>query len=207
MQNKKFKIITLIFSMLCAVITIIAFNQGDTLGIKNIYTNDIAEMNIGAEMPSILYADENKVIFQGTCGMIVFDIEKEEIVNRITYDNFWGLGLSYPLCKITDDGKTAYIGESNYAENSVKYKYDIKSGKIKKAKSIEEELYDINEAATFNIESYKGVVDMSYLFSLQIIKTEKGILYLRAKPDWSMSSLQVVIYNLEASEETVIDVF
>ena len=48
--------------------------------------SDIEQMNIGAEMPRLLYADNNIVVMEGAFGVVVYNMQDSIVTNRISYE-------------------------------------------------------------------------------------------------------------------------
>src|SRR5690606_6268857 len=48
--------------------------------------SEIESMNIGAEMPRLIYADYNTAVMQGTFGVIVYKTEDSKVTNRLSYE-------------------------------------------------------------------------------------------------------------------------
>lgn len=170
---------------------------------KNIDLSDIENMNIGAEMPDILYADDIAVL-EGTCGVIVFDLNTEKIINRISYEEIHEKGIIRPVVSVSKDGKNIFISdlESNHI-----CKYNIRSNKMTAVAEIDAELYSPTIINVYD-EKYNECFDLSYIIGGGIIPKEDSFLYLRAKSDWSMKSLQIVeCDNQSKIEIKVIDVF
>lgn len=83
------------------------------------------DTNMGADMPSIYYATDDIIIFHGSFGLFVYDLNKETITNSL---DVISIGCSYTqgdaFCTVTvsDDGKVVQL----HPENSNRmYTYNI----------------------------------------------------------------------------------
>lgn len=54
---------------------------------------------------------------------------------------------------------------------------------------------------------YDSYFDLKYLIGGNIIVDDERVIHLRAKTDWSMKSLQIVITDRKTNQESVYDVF
>lgn len=175
----------------------------------------IDTMNIGAEIPNLKYGDKNKIIFEGGCGIVVFDFNQSRVTDRIPYEKIENLAdFKMPVTAVTQDGKTIYFGEaeSNASAPFGKYvyKYDIPSKRFTAIDPIDwenvEPFASSGLAPGFNKE-YDRYLDLNYIISYDKIELGDSFVYLRAKPDWSMKSLQLVVYNYQSGESKVYDVW
>lgn len=172
--------------------------------------SDIEGMNIGAEMPRLLYANDNIAVIQGTFGVIVYNIQNSIVSNRISYEDIKSYDITMMVAAVSQDGTTIYIGNDDMSfSNDIPYtyEYNIGSGVIKEImeqpsdnfipKTIEQPGYN---------EEYDKYFDLQYLISEKIVEFENSFLYLRSK-DWNMQNLQIVICQYKDGESTVFDVF
>lgn len=224
----KFRKPTLIMSVLaiilCAAIAIvcIANPKGDnsiagnnaTAAGNAIYSgddgyvdlSDIADMNIGAGMPTILYADESKVIFEGTCGVVQFDYSSGVVTDRLSISEILKLDLSeYYDRAVSEDGERLYLINNEFeGDERNAYCYDFTKREINEIKPFEltgrvftPELIDDE----FN-GKYSDYIDNSYLTGILGALVGNSLMYLRADNDWSMQSLQLVICDLKSETIT-----
>lgn len=82
-------------------------SEGEELAVE---MSDIEKMNIGAEMPRLLYADYNMVIMQGTSGVVVYNMQDSLVTNRISYEQIKSYGITLMLAAVSQDGSTIFIG-------------------------------------------------------------------------------------------------
>jgi len=170
--------------------------------------SDIEQMNIGAEMPRLLYADNDIAIMQGTFGVIVYNIHDSIVTDRISYEDVKPYGISSMLAFVSQDGTTIYIGnEDMYGEFTFTHQYDIKTGKIKEVKQQPTNLFKpvVIEIPGYN-EQYDKYFDLNYIISDTIVELDDSFVYLRS-PDWNMSNLQMVICQYQAGESKVFSIF
>ncbi len=181
------------------------------VGNTEINLSDIDSMNIGAEMPKIHYCEDGMLIMSGTFGLIIYDIDERKITDRLDYRVLNKLGIDFIECDVSFNGARVYIGNADvnfdnkgtftplftYHSNSKslyacgdEYKDDI--------------LYD--KIANWNYNGNADIPQKGYIYSTERRHDEKGGCYLRAKADWSMKSLQAVIYDHNGTTE-IIDIF
>lgn len=168
--------------------------------------SDIDDMNIGAEMPKMLYCENGTLIMSGTFGLIVYDLDERKVTDRLNYKLLNKLGIDYLYGTVSSVGTTVYLGNTDFTSVSISstplFTYDVKSGS----------LYAYRKTAS-DIELYNGISELfsigdteEYIFSSGRRHGKDGGCYLRAKADWSMKSLQAVVYDSEGKTE-IIDIF
>ena len=84
--------------------------EGEELAVD---LSDIEQMNIGAEMPRLLYADNNIVVMQGTFGVVVYNMQDSIVTNRISHEHIKSYGISMWLASVSQDGTTIFIGNDD----------------------------------------------------------------------------------------------
>lgn len=177
--------------------------------------SDIEQMNIGAEMPRFKYGDKTTAIFEGGCGVVVYDLEQSKLVDRIPYDEIANLAdFKMPVTAVTEDGKTLYIGEAQPDANApfgkYIYKYDFKTMSFSKIEPIDWDdvkAFASSELAAGYNKEYDKYLDLSYVISYEKVDLDDSFMYLRAKSDWSMKSLQLVVYNFQSGLSKIYDVW
>lgn len=171
--------------------------------------SDIELMNIGSDMPRFLYADKEIAVMQGTFGVIVYDIKDSIVINRVSYKQLKKYDISMLNAAVSKDGTTIYIGNDDMNGGySLTHKYDIRTGKIKRIKQKPDNLFTpiVIKSPGYN-DDYDRYFDMKYLIGNSIVELENSFIYLRAKSDWSMKSLQLVICQYSDGSSEVYDVF
>ncbi len=178
------------------------------IGGGEINLSDIDSMNIGAEMPKMLYCENSTLMMSGTFGLIVYDLDERKVTDRLNYGLLSKLGIEHLYCTVSSDGSRVYLGNndlsfSDKASSVPLFTYYVNSGALyayKNELSADEKLYNgITES--FSIGDTED-----YLFSSGRRHGKDGGCYLRAKADWSMKSLQAVVYDSEGKTE-IIDIF
>ncbi|MBQ9913500.1 MAG: hypothetical protein IJO73_04655 [Clostridia bacterium] len=178
-------------------------------GNSEVRLSDIKDMNIGAEMPELIYCEKGTLIMTGTFGLIVYDLNEREITDRLDYGILNKLGIEYLYCTVSSDEKTVYLGNIDFAHASTTplFTYDIKSGSLysyKKEFNTEGELY--RGISEWNYDGHADIPQEGYIYSLGRKHDQNGGCYLRAKADWSMKSLQAIVYDHTGKTE-IIDIF
>ncbi len=192
-------------AVICFCLT--ANPAGITMNGKEADLSDIEEMNIGAEMPRLLYGDENRLVIRGTFGVLVYDINDSLVTDRLSYEDVSPLGIQMLYAAVSQDGSKIFFGNEEPpggGRSRYTYQYDIKTGTISEISQQPDNLYRpavIMPSPGYN-EQYDKYFDFHYLIGETIIDYGESFLYLRAKTDWSMKSLQFVIcqYKDGASE-------
>lgn len=172
--------------------------------------SDISHMNIGSEMPRLLYADDNIAVIQGTFGVIVYNIKNSLITDRISYEHMKSYDISMMLASVSQDGTTIYIGNDDMSfSNEILYthQYDISSRSIKETKVQPSDVFIPNTIETpgYN-KQYDKYFDLQYLISDRIVELNNSFIYLRSL-DWTVKNLQIVICQYNDGESKVFDVF
>jgi len=170
--------------------------------------SDIEEMNIGAEMPRLLYADKNIAVMQGTFGIIVYNIHDSIVTNRISYEDVKPYGISTMLASVSQDGATIYIGNEDMSnEFMFTHQYDVNTGKIKEITQQPMNLFKpvVIEMPGYN-EQYDKYFDLRYIIGDTIVELDDSFVYLRS-PDWNMNNLQMVICQYQSGESKVFNIF
>lgn len=202
MMTKHFKIVLSISSAAIAIILLLIFAISKES--KPVNLTDIENMNIGSEMPKILYADDNTTVLSGAFGIIEFDIADKRIHTRISFEKIEKLNLDMPSFSVSEDGKWIFITDS---QTDVKYKCRLGTDRIRIAEEAPPKLFSpvfINQYE----EKYDEWFDSNYLISETIVIKNETYLYLRANPDWSMNSLQLTECDLKTNKEILsIDIF
>lgn len=172
--------------------------------------SDIEQMNIGAEMPTLLYANNNLAVMQGTFGLVVYNISDSKVTNRVSYKQLKSYGISMLVAALSQDGTTIYIGNEEFMSNVRKFthQYNIRTKVIKKISQQPVNVFTPIRIKTpgYN-EQYDKYFDFHYLTNDSIVELDNSFMYLRAKPDWSMKSLQIVICKYADGESKIYNVF
>ncbi|WP_316568796.1 hypothetical protein [Neobacillus sp. YIM B06451] len=178
--------------------------EGEELAVD---LSDIEQMNIGAEMPRLLYADNNIVVMQGTFGVIVYNMKDSIVSNRISYEQIKSYGISMMLASVSQDGTTIYIGNDDMSMSNefvFTHQYNISTRVIKKTTQQPTSLY---RPKTIEAPGYhEQYDDLQYLTSHNIVELDHSFIYLRSS-DWNMKNLQIVNCQYEDGESKVFDVF
>lgn len=205
-MKSKHKITTLIVSavVIAAVAAAVLLSGKAGAGNRDIDLSDIETMNIGAEMPKLIYSDSDTAVMHGTFGLLAVDLNTEKIIGRISYDEMSQNDISMPDVSVSKDGKRIFITDMDTGKI---YKCSIQSGKISAVSEIDDKLFSTTEVNLYD-KQYREYFDFNYLVGESIIQNSDSYLYLRAAADWSMKSLQLVECNSETkSEIRVIDIF
>lgn len=161
-------------------------------------TNDIqvGTMNIGAEMPNILYMDYQIVVFFGTCGLIVYDYQDDIIKSRVSINLIKDLGFIgvYPI--IDSENKRVYFPEGPDVDNrTTTLVYSIDSRILSKVEEIprfssnsDVRISELDEKTRIEYE-----IKNKYLTSWDCYNDGGMKAFLIADNNWDMKSLKLVI--------------
>jgi len=170
--------------------------------------SDVEQMNIGAEIPRLLYADHNMAVMQGTFGVVVYNMQDSMVTNRISYEQVKSYGISMMLASVSQDGTTIYVGNEDMSNEFIyTHQYNISSRIIKKTTQQPTGMFSPTniESPGYN-EQYDKYFDLHYLMGNTIVELDNSFIYLRSL-DWNMKNLQIVICEYEDGESKVFDVF
>lgn len=180
-------------------------HEGEELAV---YLSDIEQMNIGAEMPRLLYADNKIVVMQGSFGVVVYNMHDSVVTNRISYEQIKSYGISMMVASVSQDGTTIFIGNDDMSMSSNEFiythQYEISTRLIKKTTQQPSNLYRPK-----SIESpgyHEQYDDLQYGTSHNIVELDNSFIYLRSSY-WEMKYLQIVNCPYEEGENKVFDVF
>lgn len=170
--------------------------------------SDIEQMNIGTEMPRLLYADNEIVVIEGTFGVIVYNMKNSIVTNRISYEQMKTYGISRMLSAVSQDGTTIFIGKDDMSMSSNEfaftYQYDISTRNIQKTIQQPSNLFS---AKTIEQPGYhEQYDDLQYGTSHNIVELGNSFIYLRSTT-WEMKDLQIVNCPYKDGEIKVFDAF
>lgn len=177
---------------------------------RDIDLSDIKMMNIGNELPKILYADEEKVIINGTCGIVVYDLNEKCITNRLSSEQLKQRGLFNTVAFASMDGRHVYIIDLEDIMHSALdeitlYKYNLAFNSLTQRKGVVEDVFPTHQFG-FSEEDTQ-YIDSSKLTGSLSVNRDNDFIFLQADTDWSMSSLQIVKCDNDTREREIINVF
>lgn len=200
----RFKRITL----LCTIVIIFSliFISCSAQKENSIDLSDIQDMNIGTEVPEILYGDDEKMIMHGSFGILTYNHKEEKITQRVHFEDIGEITSRFCDYRGAKDGKRIFIMLFDEQKN---YEYNLVSGKLNiSAGDIENEAF---YAPVFTAEECNQLTQTmgdTYLTSLHYLKKDSSILFLKADSSWQMRTLQLVEYDMNSKKELkVIDIF
>lgn len=165
---------------------------------------DIATMNIGAQMPKLLYADEDKAVLQGTFGVLVYDLVNSRVTDRLTCARIEENGITQLCAAVSQDGSVLLLG--NLGEDYTQ-QYDLNRFALSEYDGAAIDLYTPTQISPGYDAAHDPYLDLQYLIGEYIADLGDAFLYVRAKQDWSMQSLQIVRCSYGTADEKVWDVF
>ncbi|MFN7250223.1 MAG: hypothetical protein ACK4M9_05450 [Anaerobacillus sp.] len=182
-------------------------SKGEELSVD---LSDIPHMNIGAEMPRLLYADDKIAVIHGTFGVIVYNMHDSMVTNRISYEHLKPYDISMMAAAVSQDGTTIFIGNDNMSftdDIPFTHQYNISTRIIKENSEQPSEFFmPINIKPPGINEEYDKYFELQYLMDNKIVEVDNSFIYLRSI-DWNMKNLQIVFCQYEDGESIVFDVF
>lgn len=181
---------------------------------SDVNLSDIEILNMGIEVPHLIYADDNKLIISGTCGIIVYDLNKREVTHRLSCEFLEAYGVEYPNPLATKNGDKVCIYDASDDFNGIPREerdgfllYDIENGTLIKQQEREEPIFKGCESFYRNENMKEKYADRSKLTGSIYIDKGDYLVFLQGDLDWSMKSLQIVICDYETGDKEIIDVF
>jgi beta-lactamase regulating signal transducer with metallopeptidase domain len=179
--------------------------------------SDIGQMNIGSEMPWLIYGDGTKAIMQGTFGLLVYDLDKRKIQSRILYEELeeQNIGIPFLRATVSNDGSEIYLGSDDPGKGTVSdftHVLDVKTLRIRTFSGQPKPLFATeslfaSEGQKFDEYSEKYPDFQSKLIGALIVEHGDSFFYLRADSDWSVKSLELVRRSHTDNAEEVYRIF
>lgn len=200
----RFKRITL----LCTIVIIFSliFISCSAEKESSIDLSDIQDMNIGTDVPEILYGDDEKIIMHGSFGILTYNYKEEKIIQRVLFEDMGEITSRFCGYRGAKDGKRIFIMLFDEQKN---YEYNLVSGKLNIfAGDIENEAFYAPIFTAEECNLLTQAMGNTYLTSLHYLKKDSSILFLKADSSWQMRTLQLVEYDMNSKKELkVIDIF
>lgn len=181
---------------------------------SDVNLSDIDILNMGIEVPRIIYADDDKLIISGTCGIIVYELNKREVTHRLSCEFLGAYGVEYPNPYANEKGDKVYIYDAMDDFNGIPkeerdgfFVYDIEKGTLIKQQEDDEPFFEGCESFYRNEGMEEKYSDRRKLTSPNYIDKGDYFVFLQGDLDWSMKSLQIVICDYETGDKEIIDVF
>lgn len=212
MLKKKITVTILIALILLLFLSVGAFLLFYNFGRPNgdLDLSDVEEINIGSELPSLRYGDDDIAVIQSTFGVIVFDFKEEAVIDRISYETVKELGINDALIvSVSADGKTVYLNNhdfSNGADPDTFWRYDLDKRRFYEISKLPEEIISFDSEpfqTTFEVPEPR---DPNYIVTSPYIKHENKVIYLRIS-DWNAKNLQICVYRVDTETQEIFDVF
>ncbi len=165
---------------------------------KDIDFSDIAGLNIGTDIPFIIYADDDVMYFSGTFGLLIYDYHSMKSLDRVSWELPDGYGFT--LTWASSDGSTVYFSRFNEPPT---IKYDVKSKKLLPCNGADKSQHFDREHLT---KEQKELLNHFYINGEGAVNTDEGFYYLRAD-DWNMKSLQLVFHDYESGADSAFYIF
>lgn len=173
---------------------------------SNIDLSDIRDLNIGAEMPEILYGDDEKIIMHGSFGILTYNYKEEKITQRVHFEDIGEITSRFCGYRGAKDGKRIFI---MLFYEQMNYEYNLLSGKLNVFDGdIEDEAFSVPKFTDEENNQLTQAIGDTYLTSLYYLKKDRSILLLKAEANWQMRTLQLVEYDMSSNREVkTIDIF
>lgn len=189
-----------------ALIVLLTFISCSAEKESNIDLSDIQDMNIGDQMPEILYGDDEKIIMQGTFGILTYNYKEEKITRRVRFEDIGEITSRFCGYRGAKDGKRIFIILFDEQKN---YEYNLSSGKLSVfAGDIEDEAFSVPKFTDEENKQLTEALGGTYLTGYSYLKKDSSVLFLKAESNWQMKTLQLVEYDMNSKKELkVIDIF
>lgn len=173
---------------------------------SSIDLSDIQDLNIGTEVPEILYGDDEKIIMHSSFGILTYNYKEEKITQRVHFEDIGEITSRFCDYRGAKDGKRIFIMLFDEQKN---YEYNLVSGKLNIfAGDIEEEAFNVTIFTAEECNQITQAIGDTYLTSLYYLKKDSSILFLKADSSWQMRTLQLVEYDMNSNKELkIIDIF
>lgn len=198
LNYKKPSLWALVLAMVVVIVMGIGLLANPVTPREPVDLSDIEQMNIGAEMPSMLYADKQIAIMQGTFGLLVYTMDDSTIRDRISDNELRILGIFDGLnAQVSFKGDKVYMKNFNPATGEVQgftRVYDVNSRRIRNFSGQPKQLFvrKFPERQRYQEYRTKFADFNTKLIGHDIVDLSDSFLYLRADTDWSMKSLELV---------------
>lgn len=186
----------------------------DSVNYEHEIYDDIDTLHIG--IPDIIYADKNKLILHGNFGIVVYDLNKYEVTDRVPLSKMTALGVNDAFA--TDFGKVVYMctsaDDSLSISDSVKYTYSLNTKEItavEKPFPKPNNMYNVL-SPHFNIwepyylsddsDEYKKYVDSELLSFYDAAIIDNYLFFLQASQSQNMNSL--MLFKVDLDKEAIV---
>lgn len=168
--------------------------------------SELSQMSIGADMATLDYASEDRVIFHYSYALIVYSLKEERIIRALDLST-----LNVPIntqgsivisVQATADGNNLIIGANGMPEVHDTYIYNIEKNSVKR----------INAAVGYKYQMFTGLSDMDYenIFNWSshhcVWLSETKRCYLLLKDSFHVSGINIIVEDgKELIEYTVFE--
>lgn len=166
---------------------------------KDVDLSDIADLNIGTDIPLIIYADDDVMYFSGSFGLLIFDYHSMTVLDRVSYEilpDDYGFTSTWA----TSEGEAVYFERFNEPPT---LKYNVKNKKLLPCDGADPSQHFDREHLT---DEQKAFLNVFYINGENVVNTDRGFYYLRAD-DWNMKSLQLVFHDYETGADSAFYIF
>lgn len=173
---------------------------------SSIDLSDIQDMNIGTDVPEILYGDDEKIIMHGTFGILTYSYKEEKITRRVHFEDIGEITSRFCGYRGAKDGKRIFILLYDEQKN---YEYNLSSGKLSVFDGdIEDEVFNVPKFTDEENKQLAEALGGTYLTGNTYLKKDSSVLFLKAEANWQMRTLQLVEYDMSSNKEVkTIDIF
>ncbi len=187
-----------VIACIAAAVCLLTDPKSDTTS-KDVDLSDIADMNIGTDIPLIIYSDDDVMYFSGTFGLIVYDYKNMTVLDRVSWELLPD-GYGFTLTWASSDGKTVYFERFNEPPS---YKYDVRNKKLLRCDGADRSQHFSREHLS---DEQQASLNSFYLNGENTVNTDRGFYYLRAD-DWNMKTLQLVFHDYASGIDNAFYIF
>lgn len=185
-----------------------AYPTDTSVDISGVYEeDDLDTLTISTDLPTIIYADNRYVYFDGDCGVVVYDMENEKPVFRMPLSQLQHLGFAIPYSIASDDGryiiiKNRYDDSSNINTSLI---LSVATGEIVALNADEE----VKKYKIFEI-GHEGY-DIKYDENGKNISERRYISgnkrYKLVVPGWRIKNTELTVTDLKSNTEKTYHIF
>ncbi len=176
-------------------------------------------MVFGSEIPYIIYCSEEKIIINGTFGVVVYDLENSKLTDRISIDKIRELGMVGYDNYASADGKTIYFTDmlQSVGEVNAVVAYDVESKTASPVRDLSNDEFpdgvwdwdggrfqagscDPYNSFSKDYEKYHEYFDQNCLIGANTVTLENEFVFLSMQ-DAQFYELEVIVCDYNGGEK------
>lgn len=205
--------------LLAAAAAIFLFTACGKAEEEPIDVSDVKDMVFGSEIPYIIYCSEEKIIINGTFGVVVYDLENSKLTDRISIDKIRELGMVGYDNYASADGKTIYFTDmlQSVGEVNAVVAYDVESKTASPVRDLSNDEFpdgvwdwdggrfqagscDPYNSFSKDYEKYHEYFDQNCLIGANTVTLENEFVFLSMQ-DAQFYELEVIVCDYNGGEK------